>query len=365
MLAPDIRRVAVFRALMLGDLLCATPALRALRQGLPGAHIALVGLPWAREWAERLDSVDEFIEFPGWPGLPERTPADARSRLDFLMAMCARQFDLALQMHGSGAIVNTLTAAFGAHLNAGFCTPGGAAPAYDAARFLRWPATGTEVERLLALTDHLGLARQGLHLDFPLRDADRAAAQALLQSGPGLACDSDSSMLARRWVLVHPGSQWPSRRWPAERFAAVADLLADQGCSIALTGTAAEAELTRAVAATMRAPALDLAGRTTLWSLGALIERASLLVCNDTGVSHVAAALGTPTTVVANGSDVQRWAPSDHRQHVLLWHDMACRPCSHAVCPIDNACAKAVATATVARVALQQVQLRRASAAAH
>lgn len=353
MLAPDIRRVVVFRALMVGDMLCATPALRALRHGLPDAHIALVGLPWARAWVERLASVDEFIEFPGWPGLPERSPADARSRLDFLLELGARDFDLALQLHGSGAIVNTLTAAFGARLNAGFWTRGGSAPACDAMRFLPWPEAGTEVERLLALTDHLGLPRQGLQLDFPLCDDDRAQAHDLLQAD-GVAPTGASG--AQRWVLVHPGSQWPSRRWPVERFAAVADRLAEQGCHIALTGGPGEVELTRAVAQAMKAPARDLAGRTSLWSLGALVERASLVVCNDTGISHVAAALRTPTVVVSSGSDVRRWSPDDALRHVVLWHDMPCRPCNHAVCPIDNACAQAVEPAAVERVALRQLQ---------
>lgn len=325
MLAPDIRRVVVFRALMLGDLLCATPALRALRHGLPQAQIALVGLPWAREWVERLASVDEFIEFPGWPGLPERPPADARSRLDFLLEMAARDFDLALQLHGSGAIVNTLTAAFGARLNAGFCTRGGSAPAADAARFLLWPETGSKAERLLALTDHLELPRQGLQLDFPLDAADRIQANVLLQEEPGShRCTAG----APRWVLLHPGSQGSSQRWPAERLAALADRLAAQGGRIALTGSSGEAELTRAVATAMQSPALDLAGATTLWSLGALVERASLVVSNDTDMAQVAAALGTPITVIDNDTDVGLAddTPLAHAEAAALRHSACPKP---------------------------------------
>lgn len=342
--------VLVFRALMLGDLLCATPALRALRHGLPGAHIAFLGLPWAAGLCARLASVDEFIEFPGWPGLPEREPADVRTLLRFLSSVRQRHFDLALQMHGSGAIVNPLLLSLGARRTAGFASgahwpyTNGAVHQADAANFTEWPTRGTEVERLLTLTDHLGLPRQGEHLDFPLLPQDHDEAEPLCQGLGG-----------RPLALVHAGSQLPSRRWPPERFAAVADALADAGLAVALTGTMAEAGLTRAVAGAMRAPALDLAGQTTLWTLGALVERAALVVCNDTGISHMAAALGTPSVVVASGGDAPRWSPADATRHRMFWHDLPCRPCTHAHCPIGHPCALAVGVAEVRDEALRLV----------
>ena len=347
-LRADTRQVLVFRALMLGDLLCATPALRALRQGLPKAHISLVGLPWASALCARLVSVDEFIEFPGWPGLPERPHPSAATQQRFVGALRERRADLALQLHGSGSVVNPLVAAFGAASTAGFAMPGDwpFTPAgSNAADFVAWPETGSEVERLLTLTDHLGLPRQGLGLDFPLRDADRHAAAALRRS-----------LGLRPFVLVHPGSQLPSRRWPAERFAAVADSLADTGLAVVLTGSAAEAPLARQVAQAMRTPALVLAGQTTLWTLGALVEQARLVLSNDTGVSHIAAALNTPSVVVASGSDVARWAPAQRSRHRVLWHDLPCRPCAHAVCPIGHPCALGVDTAAVQQAAHAQLQ---------
>ncbi len=330
---------------MLGDLLCATPALRALRRGLPHAHIAFVGLPWARELVSRLDSVDEFIEFPGWPGLPEHPLDHPSSALRFLSAMAARRDDLALQLHGSGNVVNSLVAEFGAARNAGFASATAWRPAADAQRFVPWPEHGTEVERLLMLTDHLGLPRQGLQLDFPLQAADRAAAQALCAGRIGTA----------GLALVHAGSQLPSRRWPPERFAAVADALAAQGLTVALTGTASEAALTRSVADAMRVPALDWAGQTTLWTLGALVERAAVVVSNDTGLSHIAAALGTPSVVVSSGGDAVRWAPADAQRHRVFWHDLPCRPCAYAECPNDQACARAVGVEAVRDAALQAI----------
>ena len=113
--------VVVFRALQLGDMLCAVPALRALRNALPRAHIALVGLPWAQQFVERFPGyLDEFIPFPGHPLLPEQ-PVRHEALASFYAGMCARQFALAIQLHGSGDVSNDIVSGFGADAMAGFC----------------------------------------------------------------------------------------------------------------------------------------------------------------------------------------------------------------------------------------------------
>ncbi len=346
-----MKQVLVLRALMLGDLLCATPALRALRAGLPDARITLLGLPWARALVERLASVDEFIEFPGWPGLPERE-VDEQLAPKVWAELRERHFDLALQMQGSGQIVNRMLATeVAARRNAGFWTPEGWRPENDAARFIHWPEQGSEVERLLALTDRLGMPRQGLGLDFPLKHADRQAAAQML-----------GKHWARPFAVIHAGSQLPSRRWPPARFAAVADVLSAQGLNIVLTGSEAERPLAALVSAEMdtKHGVFNLAGLTDLWTLGAVIERAALLVSNDTGVSHIAAALRRPSVIVSSGGDAERWAPADTSLHRVLWQDMPCRPCAERTCPhaLDghSACGSAIAASSVARAALQLLE---------
>ena len=105
-------RIAVVRALFLGDMLCAVPALRAIRAGNPDAHI--VGLPWARELAARLTRyVDAFEAFPGFPGIPERDASPPRI-VEFLARMQTQRFDLAVQLHGSGSHINEFVALLGA-----------------------------------------------------------------------------------------------------------------------------------------------------------------------------------------------------------------------------------------------------------
>ncbi|MGS5087010.1 glycosyltransferase family 9 protein [Hydrogenophaga sp. A37] len=337
------RRIAVFRALMLGDLVCATPALRALRSGWPEAHITLVGLPWAAEWAARLPWVNDFEPFPGWPGLPEREVPAPSVRQAFIETMRSRRLDLAIQLHGAGDVVNGLVARFGARHTAGFYRPEAGCPTGDETRFVPWPTEGHEIERLLAVTDRLGLPRCGLQPDWPLQPEDRRRARALLP-------------FAGRFAIVHAGSQLPSRRWLPERFAAVANRLAEQGLAIVLTGSAGERELTRAVAERIGSGrVVDLAGRTNLWTLGGLVAEAQLLVGNDTGLTHIAAALGTPSVVVACGSEVARWAPLDAARHPVFWHPLHCRPCGHRCCPTGHECAHAVAMEPVAQAALAWV----------
>jgi len=329
-----MRRIAVFRALQLGDLLCAVPALRALRKAAPQARITLIGLPWASSFVSRYSMlVDDFISFPGHPGMPETEPQpDALP--SFLATARAREFDLAIQLHGSGGLTNPLTLSLGAKRSAGFYLAGERCP--DADTFVLWIPHEHEVLRYLRLLARLGIGADGDQLEFPLRPDDHAE---LARTLPGLKPGS--------YVCIHPGARLPSRRWPPQRFAEVADGLAAQGWTVVVTGSADERPLTSAVLEAMQAPAIDLTGRTSLGGLAALVAGAGLLVCNDTGVSHVAAAVRTPSVVICSGADPGRWAPLDRQRHRVLHADVPCRPCAHHACPIGHPCALGVGSEQV------------------
>src|SRR2546421_4547819 len=122
------QRIAVFRALQLGDLLCAVPALRALRAGAPDSRITLIGLPWAAEFAQRFSRyIDDFLPFPGFPGFPERD-APAQALVDFLHEARRRSFDLVIQLHGSGQFSNPLVQLMRPRRMVGFFEPDGFCP---------------------------------------------------------------------------------------------------------------------------------------------------------------------------------------------------------------------------------------------
>jgi ADP-heptose:LPS heptosyltransferase len=287
---------AIFRALMLGDMLCAVPAFRALRTAFEDARITLIGLPWARSFAARFDRYfDEFIEFPGFPGLPEREVA-LHLLPSFLDRVQRQRFDCVLQMHGSGSIVNRLVTLFGARRTAGFRRESDYCP--DPDTFFGYPDDEPEVRRQLRLMSLLGVPLQGEDIDFPITPDDEQSLAAILDG---------KSLAAGEYVCIHPGARFASRRWNTEGFAHVANALAATGLRVVLTGSSSEADLTSAVARAMTAPSIDLAGQTSLGALGAVVRNSRLVITNDTGVSHIAAALNVPSVIIVLGSDPARW----------------------------------------------------------
>lgn len=303
---PDstIERVAVFRPLQLGDLLCAVPALRALRSALPEARVTLIGLPWATTFVDRYPQyVDDLITFPGWPGLPEREP-DVAAIPSFLSRCHGASFDVAVQMHGNGRLTNTIVAMLGATTVAGACADDAWRP--DDGLFCAYPDDEPERRRALAALVPLHIDPTDEALEFHVLASDRARLRALnVPPAP---------------VVLHPGSRSALRRWPAVYFAAVADELASRGHPIVITGTSDEYDLAREVAEDMREPATVLAGKTTLGELAALVDSSRLVLCNDTGIAHLADALRVPSVVMFTGSESSRWASANGSLHRAVRH---------------------------------------------
>jgi ADP-heptose:LPS heptosyltransferase len=334
---PDTRRVAVVRLRVgLGDLLASVPALRALRAARPDVEIVMITWPEMAPVVDRMSGyVDELLGFPGYPGIPERPP-----ELDllpgFLERARSRRFDLAIQMYGGQAPANEVTALLGARRTAGFFTPGDF-PA-DLATHIPYPYRAHEVHRHLQLLRFLGVPPGSDTLEFPLWPVDRVAAAALR---------AKYDLAPRTYACIHPGATAASRRWVPQRFAAVSDALAERGLRVVLVGVEGEEPVTAAVRSRMRSDAIDLCGRTDLGAFAALLADARLLVGNDSGPAHLAAALGTPSVAVYLAGDPQRWAAFDAGRHRIAQAGVGCQPCPHQRCPIDFRCATGLSTGRV------------------
>ncbi len=342
--------VVVFRALALGDMLCSVPAFRALRDTLPHAHIVHIGLDWAESFQRYFSSyIDEFLPFPGYPGLPEKQP-HPRTLIRFLKDIRRRRFDLAVQMHGNGSISNGLVRQFKAKITAGFRPDNAQGP--DADTFLPYREGEHEIRRCLSLTDRLGMTPSDDRLEFPTYYREDREAFAALRVAHGLR--------PFEYVCLHPGASKESRRWPTRNFAAVADILSLMGFRVLLTGAAEEQTITQAVRLAMSHRADDVSGKTSLGSLAILLKNARLVITNDTGVSHLAAAVKAPSVVIFTSSDPCRWAPLDTILHQSVYVPMLCRPCSHHICPLGCRCARKITVSMVLAAVSRVLQNTRA-----
>ena len=331
-----VRRIAIFRALYLGDLLLAVPALRAIRAGFPEAEITLIGLPWAASFAQRYRHyIDRFVEFVGYPGIREVAFVPEQA-LRFIVEQRAYHYDVVIQMHGSGKTSDRLAIALGGRVTVGYydnVQPAGLTlgqPYPD-----HWP----EVFRNLGLAYLLGCPNGYPELEFPLFAEDQREAAALLRALP---------RANRPWIGLHTGSRSPARRWPVEYFAALADMLVERfGVQILLTGNADELTTVHDVIARMHAPALNVAGKTSLGGLAALIGELDLFISNDTGPAHIANAVDTPSITLFGPVDPRRWAARNRVRHPIIRQPVACSPCGYWECPIDHRCMRRITPAMV------------------
>jgi ADP-heptose:LPS heptosyltransferase len=288
---PDVDKIAVLRANALGDYIFALPALDALRAAYPDAGIVLLGAPWhARFLTGRPGPVDRVVELPPEPGEP------------FLAAMRAERFDLAIQLHGGGRTSNPLVAGLGARITAGLRAEG-AAP-LD--RWIRYVYYQPEVFRYLEVVGLVGAQPVGYRPKLALTDDDRKEAAAVVPHQ------------ARRLVALHPGATDDRRRWPADRFSAVGDALA---ADILLTGTGPERALVEEVIGGMHRPVRPLVDALSLGGLAALYARCAVVVSNDTGPLHLAAAVGAPTVGLYWVGNLINGAPVDRQRHrpLISW----------------------------------------------
>jgi ADP-heptose:LPS heptosyltransferase len=276
-------KVVILRALGLGDLLTAVPALRAIADAFP-RHPRMLAVPAAlAPLARCAGAVDEVV------------PAEG---LDRPLRPLLHGAGLAVNLHGRGPESHRLLLAAEPRRLLAFAHP--AVPASSEGP--RWRADEHEVARWCRLLEESGIAADPRRLDLDLPPGP-------LPGG------------ARGATLVHPGAGSPARRWPAERFAAVAGAEARAGRAVLVTGGPAEVELAHEVAGRAGLPPETVhAGEGGLLALGRLVAAAGRVVCGDTGVAHLATALGTPSVVLFGPTSPALWGPpADRPWHRALW----------------------------------------------
>ncbi len=273
-MAVRLPTLVVLRALKLGDLLVATPALRAIARAFP-LHRRVLYAPLALEPIIRLiGGVDEVVDTAELSRLRPR-----RERPD-----------IALNLHGRGPTSTRLLASMQPRRLVAF------------GEDIPWDETEHERVRWCRLLESSGIPAD--HEDLVLRRTRL----------PSAACLAAAT-------IVHPGASSEARRWPADRFAAVARSEHERGRAVVVTGTAQEAAVAGAVVEQAGLPpSANLAGRTSLLQLAALVAGARVVCSGDTGVAHLATGFGTPSVLLFGPVSPEQWGPPQRDGlHRALW----------------------------------------------
>ncbi|HEX8961906.1 MAG TPA: glycosyltransferase family 9 protein [Rhodocyclaceae bacterium] len=348
------RRILAVRLDSLGDVLMTSPALRALRQRTDGRSITLLAAGSGAAAAARVPEIDDVIELP-CPWMPgEPMPGD--DVWEALLQIRARRFDAAVifTAYSQSALPAALLCwQAGVPLRLAHCREN---PYHLLTDWIADPEPHTllrhEVRRQLDLVASVGCFTEDERLSFRIDAAEvEAAARKLRAAGV--------EPLQPR-IVLHPGASAASRRYPVERFGEALRLFVEaraamqrhDGYQLVLTGSAQEADLCEALRQQLAGVCnpVSLAGALTLGELGAVIATASLLISNNTGPVHIAAALGTPVVDVYALTNPQH-APWQV-PHRVLTHDVPCRFCYRSACPqTHHDCLRLLDPARVAEAA--------------
>jgi ADP-heptose:LPS heptosyltransferase len=268
----DRPELLVLRALKLGDLLVAVPAVHGIRRAFPDHRLILAVPQWLAPIADLIGGVDSLLPTPG---------------LRDLLPLSPGRIDVAVNMHGNGNESRSIISALGARLSIVHDPPGP-----------EWAHGIHERERWVRLVRAYGIRAdvEDLALEIP----------SVAPRAPGV-------------TIVHVGAFYGSRQWPVERFARVAESLAREGHEIWFTGSSAERDRALRVAGLAGLPdAAVLAGRLSLDEFAAEVAAARLVISADTGAAHLASAYGTPSVVLFGPAPPEEWGPPRSGPHIVL-----------------------------------------------
>jgi len=320
-----IRKILVRAANWVGDAVMTLPALASIREGFPQGHISILAKPWVTDLFSPNPLVDQVIVYES-PGKHE----GIRGKLRLAQELKKEGFDLAILFQNAfeAALISYLA---GIPRRAGYNT--------DARRILLTHAIqvngevkkGHQVDYYREMVKGLGF--QSIPSIPALEVSEEGKEEALKILGL-LGLDEEEKI-----VGFGPGATYgPAKQWFPERFAALADRLSqDLGARILIFGSRADTSTASLVARNAKASVMDLTGQTTLRQAIGLIARCRLFVTNDSGLMHVAAALGAPVVAIFGSTDPVRTGPLGRNCRVVK-SDLPCSPCLEPHCPQKRDC---------------------------
>ncbi len=339
---PDrVRKILVIRTAYVGDVLLTMPMLAPLAARFPQAEISVLTAPgaapllWHNPLVARVLTCAPFWFYPASP---------KHEWLDCVRRLRQERFDLVIEARGDIREILGLARLVPARWRVSYAVGGGA---FALTHVVPHPAVNHRVLYHLDIARFLGASVDPEHPDWGLvfTPEEREWTEDLLRR----------KGLDRGCIAVHPGARAPLKVWLPERYALSCDLLSrHSGLPVVLLGTQSESAAVAAIVARMQEPSVNLAGQLGLRELGALMSRASLVVCNDSAPMHLAVACGAPVAALFGPSKPEQTGPWSPRS-VVVARDFPCREsCDETTCthPEHQACLRAITPEDLVTAAL-------------
>lgn len=321
------KRILIVNVNWVGDVLFSTPFIRAVREANPDAYIACLLHPRCKEILEANPRLNEIILYDE-EGVHKNLPGKWR----LIKELKAKKFDTALLLHRSftKALITYLA---GIKERIGYPTKnrGGILT-----KVIEEPDEEMhKVEYFLNIARAAGMKTKDASYEFFVQDSDRKFIKDLLQKDG--VTDKDFV------VVLCPAGNWDPKRWPRENFARLGDELAEKyAARIVLSSAGRDIALVEDIKSVMAAAPISMAGKTNLKQLGALLERANLVVANDTGPMHMAVSVGAKTIALFGPTSARLTGPYGMGDYRIISKNESCEvPCYDVTCT-DNACMSAI-----------------------
>jgi len=334
-----VRNILIRGTNWIGDVVMTLPAITAVREAYPEARISILVKPWVADLLRISPDVDEVIVYER-PGVHEGLGGLFR----LVRELKTKKFDMAILLQ------NAIEAAIIAWLaripvRAGYNTDGRGIFLTHSAIRSKEILRVHQVEYYLGMLKALGLGAGRKDVRLLIGEEEKAFSDRILKER-GIA---EASLL----IGLAPGATYgPAKRWYPERFASVADRLIERfSARVLLFGSAGDHEVARSIQGKARNALVDLTGETTLREAISLIARCRLFVSNDSGLMHVAGALGTPTVAIFGSTNPLTTSPVGQKS-IVITKNVDCSPCLKETCPTDFICMDLITTDEVYNTAV-------------
>ena len=307
-----MKKILVIKLRYIGDVVLSTPVLRSLRQQYPEAKLGCLVNSGTQEVLTYNPHIDEVLVV---------SRGKIREQVQFCLELRARRFDCVIDLT-DGDRSAFLTWISGAPVRIGF----NGEKRWRGVLYSNCVSTENSAGHILehhaqALT-LLGVNSMGNGLEVYVAKEHEQNAQAIL---------GQFGLDRRRWVMIHPAARYWFKAWPVERFAVLSDWLNGTDISVVLVGHIQDHEIAEKIRAVVNTPLISLVGKTSLLELAALMKQADLFLGNDTGLMHIAAAVGCPVLGLFGPTNPMVWGPRGTKTKVI-YKGLDCRACFHPGC---------------------------------